>query len=199
MQLYVDAAASFWREWIINYDIGHQRTLGKDAATSSRQFLEEARLRIERQHRALLRSARRAHDHFTNFPVQWLGGSIAFAALLIALLNLRRMLSGLHNRNLRAHPERAPRESAALWYDRMVARMARLGWRKSPSETPLDFVAAIQEAALQEKVARFTRAYESARFGKSAHDAQSLPELFRDITAAETANSRKTTNRAAAG
>ena len=199
MQLYVDAAASFWREWIINYDISHQRTLGKDAATSSRQFLDEARRWIERQHRALLRSARRAHDHFTNFPVRWLGGSIAFAAVLITLLNLGRMVSGWRNRSLRAHPERAPRESAALWYDRMVDRMARLGWRKSPSETPLDFVAAIQEAALQKKVARFTRAYESARFGKSADDAQSLPQLFRDITAAEPADSRKTTNRAAAG
>jgi hypothetical protein len=76
--------------------------------------------------------------------------------------------------------------------------MARLGWRKSPSETPLDFVAAIQEAALQQKVARFTRAYESARFGKSVDDAQSLPELFQDITADETANSNKTTDRAAA-
>ena len=199
MQLYVDAAASFWREWIINYDIGHQRTLGKDAAASSRQFFDEARQWIERQHRALLRSARRAHDHFTNFPVRWLGGSIAFAAVLIALLNLRRMVSGLRNRSLRAHPERAPRESAALWYDRMVGRMARLGWRKSPSQTPLDFVAAIQEPALQKKVARFTRAYESARFGKSVDDAQSLPELFRDITASEAADSRKTPHRAAAG
>ena len=199
MQLYVDAAASFWREWIINYDISHQRTLGKDAATSSRQFLDEARRWIERQHRALLRSARRAHDHFTNFPVRWLGGSIALAAVLITLLNLGRMVSGWRNRSLRAHPERAPRESAALWYERMVDCLARLGWRKSPSETPLDFVAAIQEAALQKKVARFTRAYESARFGKSADDAQSLPQLFRDITAAEPADSRKTTNRAAAG
>jgi transglutaminase-like putative cysteine protease len=199
MQLYVDAAASFWREWIINYDISHQRTLGKDAATSSRQFLDEARRWIERQHRALLRSARRAHDHFTNCPVRWLGASIAFAAVLITLLNLGRMVSGWRNRSLRAHPERAPRESAALWYERMVDCLARLGWRKSPSETPLDFVAAIQEAALQKKVARFTRAYESARFGKSADDAQSLPQLFRDITAAEPADSRKTTNRAAAG
>ena len=198
MQLYLDAAASFWREWIINYDISHQRTLGKDAATSSRQFLDEARRWIERQHRALLRSARRAHDHFTNFPVRWLGGSIAFAAVLITLLNLGRMVSGWRNRSLRAHPERAPRESAALWYERMVDCLARLGWRKSPSETPVDFVAAIQEAALQKKVARFTRAYESARFGKSADDAQSLPQLFRDITA-EPADSSKTTNRAAAG
>jgi hypothetical protein len=75
--------------------------------------------------------------------------------------------------------------------------MARLGWRKSLSQTPLDFVAAIQEATLQKKVARFTRAYESARFGKSVDDAQSLPELFQDITTAATANSR-TPDRAAA-
>jgi protein-glutamine gamma-glutamyltransferase len=198
MQLYVDAAASFWREWIINYDVSHQRTLGKDAAHSSRRFFDEARRWIGRQHRALLRLARRAHQHFTNFPARWLGGLLAFTVVPIALLNLRSLVSGLRNRSLRAHPERAPRESAALWYDRMVGRLARLGWRKSPSQTPLDFVAAIQEEALQKKVARFTRAYESARFGKSVDDAQSLPELFRDITAAETTNSRKTTNRAAA-
>ena len=60
-------------------------------------------------------------------------------------------------------------------------------------------VAAIQETALQEKVARFTRAYESARFGKSVDDAQSLPELFKEVTATETADLRKTSNRAAAG
>ncbi len=198
MDLYLDAAASFWREWIINYDVGHQRTLSKDAATSTRLFVEQARRWIERQHSAMLQWARRAHDHFTAFPVRWLGGLIAFTTVLIALWNVRRLIGGLRARSLRAHPERAPRESAALWYDRMVNRMARLGWRKSPSQTPLDFVAAIQETALQEKVARFTRAYESARFGKSVEDAQSLPELFQEVTARETADLRKTSNRAAA-
>src|SRR5712692_7663366 len=198
MQLYADAAASFWREWIINYDVSHQRTLAKDAATNSRQFFDQARRWIGRQHSAMLRAARRAHEHFTNFPVRWLGGLIAFAAVLITLLNLRRLIDGLRARSLRAHPERAPRESAALWYDRMVGRMARLGWRKSPSQTPQDFVAAIQEAALQKKVAKFTRAYESARFGKSVDDAQSLPELFKDITVAETVDSMKATNRGGA-
>jgi hypothetical protein len=43
-------------------------------------------------------------------------------------------------------------------------------------------VAAVQETGLQKKVAAFTRAYESARFGNSADDAQSLPELFNDIS-----------------
>ncbi len=199
MQLYVDAAASFWREWIINYDSSHQRNLGKDAATNSRHFLEEARRWIAQQHRALLRSARHAHRRVTSFPVRWLGGVVGLAAILLTLVNLRHLVGEIRARSLRAHPERAPRESAALWYDRMVNRMARLGWRKSPSQTPLDFVAAIQEAALQKKVARFTRAYESARFGASVDDAQSLPELFKNITADDAADSEKAASGTAVG
>jgi len=199
MQLYVDAAASFWREWVINYDSSHQRTLGKDAANNTRHFLEEARRWIVQQHRAMLRSARRAHGRFTKFPVRWLGGFAGLVAGLLTLVNLRRLVGEMRARSLRAHPERAPRESAALWYERMVSRIAGLGWRKSPSQTPLDFVAAIQEAALQKKVDRFTRAYESARFGESVDDAQSLPGLFREITAEDAADSEKAASGTAVG
>ncbi len=71
-----------------------------------------------------------------------------------------------------------------------------MGWRKSPSQTPLDFVAAIQEENLQKKVAKFTRAYESARFGQSADDAQSLPELYKDLTTPETADAKETERQA---
>jgi transglutaminase-like putative cysteine protease len=185
IQLYVDAAASFWREWIINYDSSHQRELGKNAANNTRHFLDDARRWIERQHRALLRHARRARNHITNFPVRWLGGLIGIAIGLIVVVNIRRLLRVLRAYSLRAHPSRAPRQAAALWYERMIARMARLGWRKSPSQTPSDFVAAIQEPALRMKVAIFTRHYESARFGKSADDAEALPKLFEEITVSE--------------
>jgi len=188
MQLYLDAAASFWREWVINYDVSHQRALGKTAANHSRHFLDEALQWIERQHRALLRSATREYAHFTHSPAQWLGRITALVALVIILLNVGPMIGALRARALRKHPERAPRESAALWYDRMVDRLARRGWRKLPSQTPLDFVAAIQKAALQKKVARFTRAYESARFGQSMEDAQTLPRLFKDVIAVDPEN-----------
>jgi transglutaminase-like putative cysteine protease len=186
VQLYVDAAASFWREWIINYDAGHQRTLGNDAASRTRRLFDDARQWVAKQHHALLRSARHAHNHITSFPVGWVAGVIA---LLLALLNLPRLIRFLRESNLRADPRRAPREAAALWYDRMVARMAKLGWRKSPSQTPADFVAAIHEPALRHKVALFTRSYESARFGRSVADAETLPRLFKEITANEKAKS----------
>jgi protein-glutamine gamma-glutamyltransferase len=188
MQLYFDAAASFWREWIINYDVGHQRALGRDAAVNSRHFMDETLGWIDRQHRALLRLATHSYTHFTSSPVRWLGGVAALCAVLIALLNIRRLIGAVRARALRQHPERAPRESAALWYGRMVDRMARRGWRKLPSQTPSDFVAAIQEAALQKKVARFTHAYEAARFGQSVEDAQSLSGLFKEVIAADPQN-----------
>jgi hypothetical protein len=172
--------------------------LGKDAATNTRRFFDDARRWIGRRHRAMLRAARRAHQQFFQFPVQWLGGLVGFAAVLLLALNFPRMVRGLRALSLRSHPERAPREAAALWYERMVARLGRLGWRKSPSQTPQDFVAAIQEAGLQKKVAKFTRAYESARFGRSADDALRLPELFQEITTAET-DRKKNTEHAAVG
>lgn len=181
MQLYMDAAASFWREWIINYDVAHQRSLGTDAASNSRRLFDELRRWTWRRHRSLLRSARAAHQRITRSPLRWLGGALAASALLIALSNFRRILQAVRARRLRAHPERAPRQSAALWYERMLHRLARRGWRKSRSQTPRDFVAAIQEPALQRRVAAFTRAYEAARFGQSMDDARALPKLLEEI------------------
>jgi hypothetical protein len=185
MLLYVDAAASFWREWVINYDVTHQRSLGEGAGQSSRRLYNDLRQWYARNYQSLLNSARRTHQQITHSPGRWIGGSLGVTGFLIVLANLRHILRAIANRRLRAHPDRAPRESAALWYDRMLRRLARRGWRKTPSQTPHDFVAAIQEPVLQSKVATFTRAYESARFGRSVDDARVLPELFEEITAGE--------------
>jgi len=182
MQLYMDAAASFWREWIINYDSGHQRALGQDAASNTRGFVEGVRSWLVRKHRALLRMARHAHRRMVRFPIRWIGGTALAGCLLLLVVNLRRIVSSLRNRAIRAHPARAPRQSAALWYDRMVTRLARLGWRKLPSQTPTDFVTAIRDPRLQQRVANFTKAYRSARFGQSPEDAAALPGLFKEIT-----------------
>jgi transglutaminase-like putative cysteine protease len=183
--LYVDAAASFWREWVINYDVTHQRSLGEGAGQSSRRLYNDLRDWYSRTYQSLLNSARRTHQQITRSPGQWLGGSVAVSGLLLVLLNIRQIVRAIANRRLRAHPDRAPRESATLWYERLLRRLARRGWRKSPGQTPQDFVAAIQEPALQKKVATFTRAYESARFGQSVEGARALPELFGEITAVE--------------
>ena len=183
--LYVDAAASFWREWIINYDAAHQRALGQDAAVSSRRFIDDARHWLTHHYRKLLNAARRTHHQMTLAPGRWMAWVFGVSALILLLANLGGIERAVRARLLRAHPERFPQLASALWYERMVRRLARRGWRKLPSQTPRDFVNAIQEPRLQKKVEKFTRAYESARFGQSVDDARSLPELFEEITTVE--------------
>jgi protein-glutamine gamma-glutamyltransferase len=197
-QLYVDAAGSFWREWIINYDSSHQQSLGNGAISNTRRFLDDTRVWISRQQRAWLHAARRAHNQIAEFPVRWLASATIAVMVLILLLNLPALIRALREQRLRAKPSRFPRESAALWYERMVRRVARRGWRKLPSQTPGDFVSAIKEPVLQMRVAEFTRAYESARFGRSADAAESLPEIFEEIKAAENRNFRRNSIESAA-
>ena len=179
--LYVDAASSFWREWIVNYDVSHQRRLGQDAIENSRHFLDGVRHGISGLYHRMLNLTRHTHRKMTRAPGKWTVGILGIGAFLLVLVNLRRLFGALRAYVLRAHPDRAPRLAAALWYERMVRKLARRGWRKSPSQTPKDFVQAIQEPVLQEKVAKFTKVYESARFGQSTEDARALPELFEKI------------------
>jgi hypothetical protein len=85
---------------------------------------------------------------------------------------------------LAARPEKSPSLAATVWYERMTRMLARRGWNKSPTHTPKEFLICIQDEAMRESVAKFTRHYESARFGGSAQDAQRLPELYEEISTA---------------
>ena len=48
-----------------------------------------------------------------------------------------------------------------MWYERMTENVARRGWRKSPTQTPDEFVARIEDAAVRQRVAEFTRHYKA--------------------------------------
>jgi protein-glutamine gamma-glutamyltransferase len=183
--LYLDAMASFWREWVINYDSTHQKSLGEEAARGSRALFDTMRAWVERNYASLLARTRRMQSRVADAPVRWSVGGVTAAALLLLLANLRRLGRLMRNRRLRSHPEKAPRLAATVWYEKMMRTLARGGWRKSAGQTPTEFAAAIKDAQLRERVTKFTRHYESARFGESAEDAARLPELFEEITSAD--------------
>ena len=69
--LYLDAMASFWREWVINYDAGHQYNLGREATRNSVEWFQRARNWARRKHEALLAAARRTQRTVSDSPVQW--------------------------------------------------------------------------------------------------------------------------------
>jgi transglutaminase-like putative cysteine protease len=183
VSLYVDAMASFWREWIVNYDVGHQQSLAVSAGNRSRQVLAALRRRWRRHYNELLAAARHTGGAMAGSPLRWSLGGGLLAALLVFVVNARGLLKALGRLRLASRPERSPRLAATIWYERMTKRVARRGWRKSPTQTPDEFVSGIDDAGVRERVAEFTRHYQSARFDDSVEDVRRLPELYEEISA----------------
>jgi transglutaminase-like putative cysteine protease len=179
--LYVDAMASFWRDWIVSYDTSHQFILGQAAVSGTRGLWEGARTWARMHYERMLKWARRSQDRVENSPVRWAVIGLVIAMALLILGNLGRLARLLHEKWLQAHPERSPEQAAAMWYGRMARALARRGMKKPAAQTPQEFVKKIEDARLRTPVARFTEVYESARFGNSADDAQRLPELFEEV------------------
>ena len=182
--LYLDALASFWRDWVVNYDAGHQQTLAVSARSGSQQLVVTIRHWWRRHYEALLAKARRIGNVVAGSPLRWGLGAGLIAALLLFAVNARQLLRALGKRRLAARPERSPRQAATIWYERMTKIVARRGWHKSPTQTPNEFVARIDDANIRERVAEFTRHYESARFDDSVEDVRRLPALYEEISAA---------------
>jgi hypothetical protein len=132
----------------------------------------------------LMNLARRSQRGAEKSPTLWIVGGLALAFLLLVLGNLGRIAKMIRVRRLQAHPERSPDEAAAMWYERMARYLARQGVKKSAAQTAQEFARAIGDEPLKTRVGRFTNAYESARFGNSAEDAQRLPGLYEEVETA---------------
>ncbi len=181
VMLYLDAASSFWREWVISYDSSHQSVLGQSVLSGTRSSMERARMWARLRYARMLNWARRKQRSVEHAPDRWFGGSAAVALLLLGLGNVARIARMIRRRRLQAHPERSPDQAAAMWYERMARYLARRGVRKSTTQTAQEFVRVIADERLRTQVGRFTDAYESARFGNSADDALRLPQLYEEV------------------
>ncbi len=179
--LYLDAAREFWREWVINYDFLHQRTLTISAMARGRSVGDQTRGWLRRRYRALLQQARRVHLAAERRPRTWALGAVLAIIFCFALANAARFWRVAHHHHVARNPQKAPQAAASIWYSRMVRSMGRKGFHKKPAQTPREFVATISDPPLQDSVAAFTRHYERARFGQSPQDASRLRELFEEI------------------
>ncbi len=181
LALYVDAMASFWRDWIVSYDSTHQYVLGQAAVSGTRNLWENSRTWARERYAAMLLWARRSQDRVEHSPLRWAVIGLGIVLVFLVLGNIGRIARGMHQRWLRLHPERSPQQSAAMWYERMTRTVARKGVERSTAQTPREFLDKIADRRLHAPVERFTDVYESARFGNSADDAQRLPELYEEV------------------
>jgi protein-glutamine gamma-glutamyltransferase len=182
LALYLDAAASFWREWIINYDLSHQHTLGRYAAQNTLDWIRHSQDWSRREYQKLLDSARRSQQSISDAPLAWSATAVCGALLLILGANGQRLWRLISRRRIAAQPEKSPRIAATIWYQRALRVLARRGLRKTPVQTPAEFVRSIDDDALRASFSRLTEHYEKARFGASPENAARLPDLFAELT-----------------
>ena len=148
-RLYLDAAQEFWREWVINYDFGHQRELTLSTVTKAQHTAFDLRRWLRLKYMGLLRRARKLNDRVTHDPRSWGALLVALVLVVVGLWNCRLIVRALRRRSIARQPSRAPQIAASIWYSKMLKRVARQGYFKTPAQTPSEFVNAIPEAALR--------------------------------------------------
>jgi transglutaminase-like putative cysteine protease len=179
--LYMDAMSSFWSEWIVNYDLGHQIRLTQDASRGSRAVVAQAQLWGRKQYQRMLAWASRTEDQVGDSTVKWGVRVLAIFFLGLIVASIPRMIALVRRFRIARRPQKSPQMAASIWYERMLRQAARRGWEKSPAQTPEEFAAAIADPKLKEKVYGFTEHYENARFGASVEEASRLPKLYEEI------------------
>ena len=139
--LYLDAAESFWREWVISYDFSHQYILGQGGGKRNARIVGANADVGPRAHMQTCWTGRgEANERRAKSPARWLGGlgSRRYCCYCWPMRpdrpddpqanGCRRIPSD--------HRTRRPRFGTR----RMARHLARRGVKKSSAQTPQEFV-----------------------------------------------------------
>ena len=174
LSLYLDAAETFWREWVMTYDVARQGTLA---------------YRMEQGvHRAGIRwfdtavSVRSGWERYVagwarRFGWRALAWAAGLAALGLAAGPLVRRMR-MRQRVERVRRGQASVADATLLYQRMLHILKRRGYQKPPWFTPAEFAASLPRTSLGDSVGEFTGTYNALRFGGHAEAAPRLSILL---------------------
>ena len=175
--LYADAADTFWRDWVLSYDLGQQLTLASRVQSRARDLRESGLFSILKSLRGLSnRAAQLVHDRGLRAAGAWLLASLAGLIFLYWVLgNFRRTFSLRRARAGRL----APREATAL-YQQMLQLMKRRGYHKPSWFTAQEFAAI---AGVAEELNPFTEAYHAVRFGDDAAASREMNRALETLSA----------------
>jgi protein-glutamine gamma-glutamyltransferase len=183
--LYMDAMRELWREWIINYDFTHQMRLSAAVAAETGKAQFGVRWWLRKKYRSLLIATLKWQRKVQHLPAR---DVVLYCVLLLLLLLLPFVPRGwraLQRGRLLRNPQLAPRSAASFWYLRMLKALEGRGFRKSVTQTPAEFADSIDDLSVRRNVIAFTDHYQRARFADSVEDAQRLPNLYAELTAAK--------------
>ena len=167
---YLDAADSFWQEWVLNYDLARQFILGSNIELELRGMTwlwHPGGVRVPRINRRLL--------------VAWLPPVvlvIVAGALLAAFGRswIERLRSAWQVRRIR--PDRAKPADAAILYEHMLRIMKKRGYQKPAWFTPREFASTVRQGAVDE----FTECYNALRYGGDAAAAERMKRILQELS-----------------
>jgi transglutaminase-like putative cysteine protease len=179
LALYADAAETFWQEWVVSYDLGHQATLA--------DRMEQAGRRVS------LRWLDRLFDWGANWKPHarsWFlrSGLWIFGALGVGVIaawsapkfwRAWRMRLGVR----RLRRGKGSVADATLLYQRLLKLLKRRGYQKPGWFTPHEFARSLPPSEMSLLVAQFTAAYNALRFGAQTNAAPHLSELLDELEA----------------
>jgi protein-glutamine gamma-glutamyltransferase len=181
---YIDTAALFWNEWVINYDFSHQVQLARQVEQNSRDFQQAFRRRTQHWKRAGIRAAFRVEGWLMSHKLFVLAMMLGILAGLIltdksgTLAEWRFLLAW---KFARRDAQMSPHE-ATLTYQRLLHTMRKKGFRKTPSQTPREFALSFVSTPWGAGVMEFTKLYNALRYGQVPVSISSLRQIIEDIT-----------------
>jgi protein-glutamine gamma-glutamyltransferase len=180
--LYWDWFQFAWSEWVVNYDFSHQISLAENVQKSSRDWGERVRAYYqEKQHQVM--DYLLALDRRVEASPYFLPSLLILLVALLFFLRGRALVNYVVARwTIRVrHAGHATASLATLEYREMLRLLERVGWKKSPGQTPLEFAAAIPSADVAASVSQLTELYQSARFGSHPVRLDQMSLLLRSL------------------
>jgi hypothetical protein len=171
---YVDAAETFWDEWVLRYDLSRQLVLAAQMESSGRDlsthWMDRARARAVQIQAA-------AGDWGRRYGLALLGLLLGTAALGGVVPRLRSHWRS-RRRCWRAARGLAEAADATLLYERMLRLLAKRGFRKPPWQTPAEFARLLPASPMKPLLEEFTHAYNELRYGSRRPAAARLAALL---------------------
>ncbi|MCW5978648.1 MAG: DUF3488 domain-containing protein [Bryobacteraceae bacterium] len=175
--LVIDAAETFWQNWVVNYDQNRQLSLAARMDELRRRFVADRRLGIGE-----------TWEQWKAGVGEWYrryGRSIAIAfAFLAGLLPIAAILRPWLRRRLRARrvlQGEVRTDDATGLYLHALDVLKRAGFDRAPSLTPLEFAHGLPAQAPRAIVSELTAAYNDLRFGGRRDAASRIVTLLEQL------------------
>jgi hypothetical protein len=174
---WLDAARTFWTDWVVSYDFSRQFLVIQQMNRSTRETSVQTQNYFRRRYLAIRDRLAGWHQQVRENPLV-IPAAILLVAAGMLLFMLRERIVYLWRQVLSRRRVRSGRVTAGdvtLAYHRLLALLARRGVPRTPAMTPRQLAAAVHDPVLAPLVWRFTEVYEEARFGGVTGR---LPELY---------------------